>query len=59
VRARDRKDPREALAARLIGKGWGVRRLEIRKVSLEALFTDVVLRRAEAIAPEPAAAPAA
>src|SRR5262245_46975221 len=47
VKARDRKDPREALATRLIGKGWGIRRLEIRKVSLEALFTDVVLRRSE------------
>ncbi|MCI0705793.1 MAG: ABC transporter ATP-binding protein [Planctomycetia bacterium] len=47
VKTRDNKDHRESLASRVMGKGWAIRRLEVRKVSLEALFTDVVLRRSE------------
>jgi ABC-2 type transport system ATP-binding protein len=46
VKARDRKDPREALAARIAAKGWGIRALELRKVSLDALFNEVVRTRA-------------
>lgn len=60
VRAKDRKDPRESLAAKLIGKGWAVRRLEQRKVNLDALFNEVVRSRqapAPAAAPEPAPTP--
>jgi ABC-2 type transport system ATP-binding protein len=59
VRSRDRKDPREALASKLIAKGWAVRRLELRKVNLDALFNEVVRSRyaQEAPAEPPAAAP--
>jgi len=59
VRARDRKDPRESLAAKVAAKGWGIRRLEQRKVNLDALFNDVVRSRYAATtqaappAPEP------
>jgi ABC-2 type transport system ATP-binding protein len=59
VKTRNSKDQREALASRLAGKGWGLRRLEVRRVSLEALFTDVVLRRAAQAASEPTQTPAA
>lgn len=58
VRAKDRTDPREALAAKLHAKGWGLRKLELRPVKLEALFNAVVLNRPPAAAPEPAPAPA-
>ena len=34
-----RKDLREELATRLAAKGWGIRRLDLRRVSLEELFT--------------------
>ncbi len=43
-RTRDRADPREALAQKLAAKDWGVRRLDLRRESLEDLFTRVVLR---------------
>jgi ABC-2 type transport system ATP-binding protein len=57
IRTRDRhKDLREELAKRVVGKGWGVRRLDLRRESLEDLFTKVVLRQAEA-APAPAEPP--
>jgi ABC-2 type transport system ATP-binding protein len=46
VKARDRKDPREALATRIAAKGWGLRKLELRKVNLDALFNEVVRTRA-------------
>ena len=38
---------REELARRLAARGWGIRKLDVRRVSLEALFTGVVLRRRE------------
>ncbi len=53
VKARDHKDPREGLAAKLVGKGWSLRRLEQRKVNLEAMFNEVVRNRT-AVAPAPA-----
>jgi len=69
IKTRDRhKDLREELAKRVVGKGWGIRRLDLRRESLEDLFTKVVLRQAEAApapaptpppAPEPAPTPAA
>jgi ABC-2 type transport system ATP-binding protein len=60
VRAKDRKDPREPLAAKLIAKGWSLRRLEQRKVNLEAMFNEVVRSRDVGhTAPEPTQTPAA
>ncbi len=56
VKAKDRKDPREGLATKLFAKGWGIRRLEQRKVNLEAMFNEVVRRRT-ATAPTPAPEP--
>lgn len=44
VRARDRRDPRESLAAKIIAKNWGLRRLELRRVNLDTLFNEVVRR---------------
>jgi ABC-2 type transport system ATP-binding protein len=55
IKTRGGRDLREGLAAKLVGKGWGLHRLNLRRESLEKLFNDVVLRRAA----EPAAAPAA
>jgi ABC-2 type transport system ATP-binding protein len=60
IRTKGSRDLREELARRLSARGWGIRRLDVQRVSLEALFTEVVLRPAEAAAPpEPQAAPAA
>jgi ABC-2 type transport system ATP-binding protein len=61
IKTRDpRKDVREELAKRLVGRGWGVRRLESRRVSLDDLFSAVVLREADpAAVTEPATTPAA
>ena len=56
VKAKDRKDPRESLAGKLIAKGWSLRRLEQRKVNLEAMFNEVVRSR-NVIAPAPPTAP--
>jgi ABC-2 type transport system ATP-binding protein len=39
------RDLREALASQVVGKGWAVRRLDLRRKNLEALYTDVVLSR--------------
>jgi ABC-2 type transport system ATP-binding protein len=58
VKAKDRKDPRESLAAKIIGKNWSLRRLEQRKVNLEAMFNEVVRNRERAApAVEPPAGP--
>lgn len=54
LRTRDRADCREALAARIAAKGWGLRRVEVQRPSLEAIFNDVVLRRQRAEVAEPA-----
>ncbi|MFM8270743.1 MAG: ABC transporter ATP-binding protein [Gemmata sp.] len=45
LRSKDRGDQREALASRIVAKGWGLRRLEVQRPSLEAIFNDVVRRR--------------
>ncbi len=62
LRVRDRKDYREALTARIAARGWGVRRVDIQRPSLEAIFNDVVRRRQETesqVAPPPEAPPPA
>jgi ABC-2 type transport system ATP-binding protein len=62
IKTKDRKDLREELARRLAGKGWGIRRLDLKRPSLEDQYTSVVQRPLE---PEdqaevaPAAPPAA
>lgn len=38
-------DLREALAGKIVTAGWSVRRLDLRRKNLEALYTDVVLSR--------------
>jgi ABC-2 type transport system ATP-binding protein len=54
LRTKFGRDVREELARRLAGKGWVIRRLDVRRVSLEALFTAVAMRRPAAPAePEP------
>jgi ABC-2 type transport system ATP-binding protein len=62
AKMRDRyKDMREELARRVAAKGWGIRRLDLRRVSLDDLFDAVVkqsVRAAEAPL-EPAPSPAA
>jgi ABC-2 type transport system ATP-binding protein len=63
VRGKGGTDPREALAQKVLAKGWGLRKLELRPVKLEALFNAVVMSQPaapEAPAPavgEPAPAP--
>jgi ABC-2 type transport system ATP-binding protein len=70
IKAKDRTDPRESLAAKLIAQGWSLRRLEQRKVNLEAIFNEVVRTRnavepipepgsTEPALPEPTKTPAA
>jgi ABC-2 type transport system ATP-binding protein len=39
------QDLREPLARKLFERGWSIRRLDLRRKSLEALYTDVVLSR--------------
>jgi ABC-2 type transport system ATP-binding protein len=56
VKARSGADPREPLAAKIVAKGWSLRRLEQRKVSLDAIFNEVVRSR-HAITSAPTAAP--
>ncbi|MBA4189445.1 MAG: ABC transporter [Planctomycetaceae bacterium] len=59
------KDFRDELAKRVLGRGWGVRRLDLRRVNLDDLFSAVVLREPAAPAPavvatsEPTPTPAA
>ena len=66
MKTKDRsKDLREELARRILAKGWGIRRLDLRRDNLEDLYTTVVLRQPEAEeqsaqpASEPPAVPAA
>jgi ABC-2 type transport system ATP-binding protein len=48
IKTRDRnRDIREELAKRVGAKGWGLRRLTLQRVSLESLFTAVVMRDSE------------
>jgi ABC-2 type transport system ATP-binding protein len=54
IRTRDRRDQREELAKRITARGWGIRRLDLRRVSLDDLFGAVV--KQDAI-PAPATAP--
>ncbi len=49
-------DMREALAKRVMEKGWPLRRLDLRRQKLEDLYTSVVLRAESAAAPQLAAA---
>jgi ABC-2 type transport system ATP-binding protein len=51
IKSRDRKDLREELATRLAGRHWPIRRLDLRRESLEDLFSAVVLRQEEAEQP--------
>ena len=55
IKARDRKDIRETLSTRVAGKGWAIRRLDLRRPSLEEVYTSVVLRPEEQTAAAPAA----
>jgi ABC-2 type transport system ATP-binding protein len=60
VKTKTRQDFREGLASRLTAKGWGVRRLDLKRASLEEVYTQVVLRPdtiAEPAAPVPAPEP--
>ena len=52
IKTKDRKDQRELLASRVMSKGWSIRRLDLRRASLEEVYTSVVMPKAE-----PAAAP--
>jgi ABC-2 type transport system ATP-binding protein len=56
VRGKGGTDPREQIAAKVLAKGWGLRKLELRPVKLEALFNEVVLNSAPPVAPAPAPA---
>jgi ABC-2 type transport system ATP-binding protein len=57
LKTRDRhQDLREDLARRISAKGWGIRRLDLRRVTLENVFTAVVLQQPEPAAPSPAPA---
>jgi ABC-2 type transport system ATP-binding protein len=42
ITTRDRKDHREDLAKRLTGRGWALRRLDLRRASLDDVFNAVV-----------------
>ena len=45
IKAKPGRDPREAIAAKVAAKGWAIRRLDIRRVNLEDLYSDVVIGR--------------
>jgi ABC-2 type transport system ATP-binding protein len=55
IKTRDKKDLREALAVKVSAKGWPIRRLDLRRPSLEDVYTAVVVRQDE----EPTQTPAA
>lgn len=57
IRTKDRKDQREQLAGRVLAKGWGIRRLDLKKARLIDVYTSVVMPKAEPVAPPPAPAP--
>jgi ABC-2 type transport system ATP-binding protein len=62
IKTRDRKDQRELLANRVLSRGWSIRRLDLKRASLEDVNTLGVLptaARAAGIAPETDAIPAA
>jgi ABC-2 type transport system ATP-binding protein len=44
IKTRDRKDHREAISGRLASRGWAIRRLDLKRASLEDVYTSVVLR---------------
>ena len=51
IKAKPGRDPREAIAGKVAAKGWAVRRLDVRRVSLEDMYSAVVLGRDEQTAP--------
>ena len=51
VKTRDRRDHREDLAKKLFARNWSVRRLDLKRPSLEDVYTSVVLRQDEQPAP--------
>ena len=51
VSARAGSDPREAIAQRVVSNGWGLRRLDVRRSSLEERFVQAV--REAALATDP------
>jgi ABC-2 type transport system ATP-binding protein len=54
LKARDRhKDSREELARRISGKGWGIRKLDLRRESLEDLFRAVAMGQTDPTPPTP------
>jgi ABC-2 type transport system ATP-binding protein len=55
IKTRDRKDHREAISGRLASRGWAIRRLDLKRASLEDVYTSVVLRPEELTQPAPAA----
>ena len=57
IKTRDRRDQREELAKRIAAKGWGIRRLDLRRVSLDDLFGAVVKQDAAVVAAAPTAPP--
>jgi len=44
----DRADLREPLSQKIVEKGWAIRKLDLRRESLENVFTQVVLRQNDA-----------
>lgn len=48
IKAKPNRDPREAIAGKVAAKGWAIRRLDVRRVSLEDLYGDVVIGRDKA-----------
>lgn len=51
IRTKDRKDQREMLAGRVLSKGWSIRRLDLKRASLEEVYMSVVMPKAEPAAP--------
>ena len=51
IKAKPGRDPREAIAGKVAAKGWAIRRLDVRRVNLEDLYSAVVLGRDEQTAP--------